>query len=48
MKRLTGKIVIDNGGGIQVINQELEIVYSKEVNVFGTKSLTTDKFIDSQ
>lgn len=38
--------VIENGGGIQVINQELEIVYSKGIDVFGTESLTTDKFTE--
>ncbi len=38
--------VVQNGGGIQVINEQYEVVYSAGLDTLGTKQFTTQQFTD--
>ena len=38
--------VVQNGGGIQVINEEYEVVYSAGLDTLGTKHFTTQQFTE--
>lgn len=38
--------VVENGGGIQVVNESYEVVYSKGLNTLGTGKFTAGQFTD--
>ena len=38
--------VVENSGGVQVVNQNLEVVYSDGLNILGNGKLTTEEFTD--
>lgn len=38
--------IVENNGGVQVINQNLEVIYSDGLNILGSRKLTTEEFTD--
>lgn len=38
--------VLENGGGIQIVNKEYKVIYSKGIDTLGEKSLTPQEFTD--
>jgi signal transduction histidine kinase len=44
--RVDATPVVQNGGGVQIINEEYEVVYSAGINTLSTTEFTTEQFTD--
>ncbi len=43
---IDSSVIVQSGGGVQVVNEEYEVVYSEGINTLGTERFTTAQFTD--
>jgi len=45
-RKIDPTLVTDHGGGVQIVNENLEVVFSDGLNIIGNGILTTEEFTD--